>query len=230
MHKISLRFFALNLLTLISFSIQGAEGIVALKSTFHLRNSTTLVISQGDITKAHVAAIVHPANKNLTMEAGISTAIFNAAGIIRLSKACDALIEEALGGIPICDTGEALITSSCNLANTSPIKDIIHTVGPDCKEVTDEAQQNYLLIATYHNCLRLAEEHGITSIAFPSISTGNFAFPKERAAKNIWETFQAYCMTPSCLREIHCVFPEEPDYRIMETAVLAAQLAQKKID
>lgn len=229
MHTISLRSFALNLLTLISFSIQGAEGIVALRSTFPLSNSTNLIISQGDLTKARVAAIVHPANRNLTMEAGISAAIFNAAGIIRLSKACDALIEKTLGGIPVCDTGEALITSSCNLASTSPIKDIIHTVGPDCQEVTDEAEQNYLLIATYLSCLRVAEEHGIPSIAFPSISTDKFAFPKDRAAKNMCEALQGYCSTPTCLREIHCVFSEEPDYRIMETAVLAAMLKQTKV-
>ena len=124
-------------------------------------------VVQGDITRAQVDAIVNAANTTLMGGGGVDGAIHRAAGP-GLYLAC-----RKFNG---CPTGEARITSGFNL----PALYIIHTPGPIWHGGDGDERQ--LLANSYRNSLRLAEENGCRTVAFPSISTGVYAFPLELAA------------------------------------------------
>lgn len=140
---------------------------------------TTIELIQGDITKAEVDAIVNAANKELIGGGGVDGAIRRAGGEA-VVKACDA-IRKRQGG---CPTGTAVITTGGNL----PAKYVIHTAGP-VWQGGNEGEAN-LLASCYKECLKLAVENEVTSIAFPSISTGVYGYPTDKAAKVALQTIR----------------------------------------
>lgn len=124
-------------------------------------------VVEGDITALGVDAIVNAANTSLLGGGGVDGAIHRAAGP-ELRQAC-----AAFGG---CPTGEARITPGFRL----PSRWVVHTPGPIWRG--GQAGEDRLLASCYRNSLDLAVERGAASIAFPSISTGAFGFPLDRAA------------------------------------------------
>ena len=124
-------------------------------------------VVEGDITKQAVDAVVNAANTTLLGGGGVDGAIHRAAG--------PELLEECrkLGG---CATGQAKITQGYRL----PARWVIHTVGPVWRDGLHGEED--LLASCYRSCFALAEEHAIRTIAFPSISTGAYGFPMDRAA------------------------------------------------
>lgn len=124
-------------------------------------------IRQGDITTLTVDAIVNAANRSLRGGGGVDGAIHRAAGPALL-RAC-----LPLGG---CPTGEARITPGFLL----PASWVIHTVGPVWQG--GNGGEARLLRACYENAFTLALQNGVTSIAFPAISTGVYGYPKGPAA------------------------------------------------
>ena len=130
-----------------------------------------LTLTQGDITKTQVEAIVNAANSQLIGGGGVDGAIRRAGGD-EIERAC-AEIRKREGG---CPTGKAVITPAGNLHATY----VIHTVGPVWEGGNSDEPE--LLASCYRESLRLAAENGIQSIAFPSISTGIYGYPTEQAA------------------------------------------------
>jgi O-acetyl-ADP-ribose deacetylase len=127
-----------------------------------------IAVVEGDITQQRVDAIVNAANTTLLGGGGVDGAIHRAAGP-------ELLVEcRALGG---CPTGQAKITRAYRL----PAKWVIHTVGPVWRG--GEHGEDELLAGCYRSCFALVEQHGIRTVAFPSISTGAYGFPLERAAR-----------------------------------------------
>ena len=130
--------------------------------------SNRIAVVAGDIAQQHLDAIVNAANTTLLGGGGVDGAIHRAAGPGLLAEC------RTLGG---CATGQAKITHGCKL----PAKWVIHTVGPvwhDGNHGEDE-----LLASCYRSCFALVKQHGIKTVAFPSISTGAYGFPMERAAR-----------------------------------------------
>lgn len=147
-------------------------------------------VVQGDITRAQVDAIVNAANTTLMGGGGVDGAIHRAAGP-GLYLAC-----RKFNG---CPTGEARITSGFNL----PARYIIHTPGPIWHG--GDGNERQLLANSYRNSLRLAEEHGCRSVAFPSISTGVYAFPLELAAPIALTTIRDFLDTAAVVETVTMV-------------------------
>ncbi len=155
----------------------------------------------GDITKLSVGAVVNAANERLAGGGGVDGAIHRAAGP-SLAAECEA-IRKKQGR---CPTGEAVITN----AGTMLAKYVIHTVGP----VWHEGEQNepQLLAGCYRNALLLAEENLLKTIAFPSISTGIYAYPIEKAVKIAFEVITTH--RARSLQEVFFVLFSEHDYQV----------------
>jgi O-acetyl-ADP-ribose deacetylase len=154
-----------------------------------------LELIETDITQLAVDAIVNAANESLLGGGGVDGAIHRAAGPALLA-ACRALPEVAPG--VRCPTGEARLTAGFAL----PARFVIHTVGPVWQGGgRDEAGR---LAACYRNVLKIAETHGIASIAFPAISAGVYGYPADAAARIAVDTLRAAPWRPE--RVVLCTF------------------------
>jgi len=127
-----------------------------------------IAVVEGDITRQTVDAIVNAANTTLLGGGGVDGAIHRAAGSELLAEC------RSLGG---CATGQAKITKGHRLA----AKWVIHTVGPVWRD--GQQHEDELLASCYRSCFALVEQHDIRTLAFPSISTGVYGFPMDRAAR-----------------------------------------------
>ena len=167
-----------------------------------------LEILQGDITKLRIDAIVNAANSSLLGGGGVDGAIHRAAG--------PGLLEECrtLGG---CRTGEARITKGYSL----PARWVIHTVGPVWRG--GDHDEDELLASCYRKSLALAREHGITTVAFPAISTGVYGFPMDRAARIAVREAKHFLQNDAALEKVILVCYDKRAYDIFTAALGAAK-------
>jgi O-acetyl-ADP-ribose deacetylase (regulator of RNase III) len=165
-----------------------------------------IALWQGDITVLQIDAIVNAANEGLLGGGGIDGAIHEAAG---------PLLQRACAELPLCETGQAAKTFGFRL----PARYVIHTVGPYLDE--NDNPQPELLKSCYENCLRVCKEDGtINSIAFCSISTGFYGYPKEEAAKIAIETVISWLKeNPNALDHVIFCCHQDEDLRIYRNAL-----------
>jgi len=159
----------------------------------------------GDLTQQKVDAVVNAANWTLLGGGGVDGAIHDAGGPAIL-EACQEIRRTTFPkGLP---TGEAVITTAGNL----PSKHVIHTVGPIYGRKPEHQQER--LEACYTNSLILAVNNSLTSVAFPSISTGAFGYPKPEAAAVSSAAIKSFLLQNSSILEVRLVFFLQKDARV----------------
>ncbi|WP_339804194.1 macro domain-containing protein [uncultured Marinobacter sp.] len=164
----------------------------------------TLECQQGDIAQqSDVEAIVNAANAELRIGGGVAGAIHRGAGP-ELERECRPLA-------PI-RPGEAVITGAHNLPN----RYVIHCLGPIYG--VDEPSGD-LLASCYRNALQLAEQYGITSVAFPALSTGAFGYPMEPAARVAFRTVIDMLPRLSSVKRIRFTLFNDADVRVHERVI-----------
>jgi O-acetyl-ADP-ribose deacetylase (regulator of RNase III) len=154
-------------------------------------------IHVGDITKQDVDAIVNAANGTLLGGGGVDGAIHFHGGPQILEECRELRRTRFLKGLP---TGEAALTTGGRLR----ARYVIHTVGPIARSGHEPDAQ--LLAACYRNSLALAAEHNLSSIAFPSISTGAFGYPRELAAPVVSKAIETALSAVTSVTEVRLVF------------------------
>jgi len=178
-----------------------------------IKNSI-LELVEGDITKQKVDAIVNAANTRLLGGGGVDGAIHRAGG--------PAILEECkkIGG---CPTGEAVITTAGNL----PAKHVIHTVGPVWQDGSHREAE--LLKSAYKNSLLQAEKNNLTSIAFPSISTGAYRFPIDKASRIALSTIIEHLKCKTVIKRVHFVLFGSPAFEAYKKTLKQLQTESKDI-
>jgi O-acetyl-ADP-ribose deacetylase (regulator of RNase III) len=169
-----------------------------------------LIVSVGDITAMKVDAVVNAANSGLMGGGGVDGAIHRAGGPEILEE-CRALRKGKYpGGLP---AGDAVATTAGRLS----AKRVIHTVGPVW--YGGGSGEARTLASCYTRSLETAAELGLSSVAFPAISTGVYGYPREEAARVVWKTLSEWLAANSAPETVHLVFYSEDDAR----AFLAAK-------
>lgn len=163
--------------------------------------AATMELMRGDITTVAVDVIVNAANTSLLGGGGVDGAIHRKGG--------PAILEECRR-IGRCKTGNAVITTGGNL----PARYVIHTVGPVWNGGSRGEPE--LLARAYRNSLRVADERGLTSIAFPSISTGAYRYPIEQAARIALDTVTEHLRAGGSLRRVVFVLFTEDDLAVYQ--------------
>lgn len=166
--------------------------------------ATRIVLVKGDITTQEVDAIVNAANSALRGGGGVDGAIHRAGGP-QIAEECRRIAQEKGG----CPTGQAVITSAGRL----PAKYVIHAVGPVWRGGGQGEAE--LLASAYRSALKLALDHGVRTIAFPSISTGAYGFPIRQAAKIALQTIRDFLQEHGHpFDEVRCVLFSDSDYQV----------------
>jgi O-acetyl-ADP-ribose deacetylase len=163
-----------------------------------------LQLIQGDVTRISADAIVNAANEDLVPGAGVAGAIDRVGG--------PTIREEsfALPGSPRCPTGSAVATGAGKL----PARHVIHAVAPVWRG--GQYGEPELLRGAYHRSLELADELGDRSIAFPSLGTGVYGYPLERAADIALSTIVAYLQGETRIEQVTVVLFSAADLAIFE--------------
>ena len=168
-----------------------------------------IVLVQGDITEQRVDAIVNAANPSLMGGGGVDGAIHRRGGPAILEE-CERIRETRYpDGLP---TGEAVATTAGEL----PAKWVIHTVGPVYSKRED---RSHLLAACHRNALRVADELGARTVAFPAISTGVYGYPVEEAAP---VAIRAVREADTRVEEVRFVLFDRRAYEAFERALAEA--------
>ena len=161
-----------------------------------------VIVTVGDITAQDVDAIVNAANSTLLGGGGVDGAIHSKGGR-QIYEECKIIRETVYPkGLP---TGKAVITSGGNLK----ARHVIHTVGPVYG--MNGGRDAELLADSYYNSLKIAVENSLKTVAFPSISTGAFQFPKHEAAGIASQTIKDFLENDDLLNEIRLVFFSRSD-------------------
>jgi O-acetyl-ADP-ribose deacetylase (regulator of RNase III) len=163
---------------------------------------TRIKIILGDITEQDTDAIVNAANNSLLGGGGVDGAIHRAAGKELLAE-CRTLIG--------CETGQAKITRGYKL----PASFVIHTVGPVWHGGNHDEKE--LLASCYKNCLKLAVENKLKTIAFPSISTGAYRFPPELTAEIALTEIMKFLWNNSTIEKVVIVCFSQESYKICKS-------------
>ncbi|MGM0481012.1 MAG: macro domain-containing protein [Pseudomonadota bacterium] len=162
---------------------------------------------QGDISQQKdIEAVVNAANARLQTGGGVAGAIHRAAG---------PQLTEASRPLAPIEPGQAVITDAFNLPNDY----VIHCLGP---VYGSDEPSDKLLADCYRNALDLTEQHRISSIAFPAISTGAFGFPFEQATDIALDTITAHVSNLSHLKKIRFVLFSESEYNLYQSALKRA--------
>jgi O-acetyl-ADP-ribose deacetylase (regulator of RNase III) len=167
-------------------------------------NHSTLELSQGDITQEETEAIGNAANSALAGGGGVDGAIHRAGG--------PSIMAELKAKYKGCPTGSAVITASGNLN----ARHVIHAVGP---RYSGTARDVELLASAYRKSLELCTKHKISSIAFPSISTGIYGYPVEEASRVALKTVKDYLKDHSDIKLVRFVLYDSGTYRAYEEAL-----------
>jgi O-acetyl-ADP-ribose deacetylase len=167
---------------------------------------SVIELVQGDITTLAVDAVVNAANKHLQHGGGVALALSRKGGP-GVQAESDALIAR-LGPL---EAGQAVITGGGRL----PAPWIIHTVGP----IWGEGDEDQKLRSAIGSCLRLADEKGLKSIAFPAVSAGIYRFPLDRCARILIDTATEYLKGKTGIEMVvFCLF-DEKTYETFEAAI-----------
>jgi O-acetyl-ADP-ribose deacetylase (regulator of RNase III) len=167
---------------------------------------TTLTLVQGDITRQSVDAIVNAANSSLLGGGGVDGAIHRRGGPAILEDCRELRASHYGKGLP---TGQAVATTAGEL----DARWVIHTVGPRFSQDEDRSE---LLASCYRQSLRVADELGARTVAFPAVSAGIYGWPMEDAARIAVETVRA---TETAVEEIRFVLFDERAYEAFAARV-----------
>ncbi|MGA2310318.1 MAG: O-acetyl-ADP-ribose deacetylase [Candidatus Bathyarchaeia archaeon] len=152
------------------------------ETEFHVGNAKVCLV-QGDITDMETDAVVNAANSSLMGGGGVDGAIHRRGGPSILEQCKRLRAREWPGGLP---TGKAAVTTGGNLK----AKYVIHTVGPVWRGGNQREPE--LLAEAYRNSLKLAVSKGLKTVAFPSISTGAYGYPIEKASRIALGTVKSF--------------------------------------
>lgn len=164
-----------------------------------------VLVLVGDITQQDVIAVVNAANSTLLGGGGVDGAIHRAGGPQILEECKQIRKNMYPNGLP---TGQAVLTTGGNLL----ARHVIHTVGPVYGRQPE--RQSELLAACYQNSLLLARQHDATSIAFPSISTGAYGYPKIEAARVSSAVIKEFLAADDQIEQVRLVFFHPSDARV----------------
>jgi O-acetyl-ADP-ribose deacetylase len=169
---------------------------------------TIVTLKQGDITREQVDAIVNAANSSLMGGGGVDGATHRAGGPAIIDECRQIRATTYPDGLP---TGQAVATTGGNL----PARYVIHTVGPVWQGGTHNEPE--LLASCYRECLRVARELKLTSVAFPAISTGIYGYPKDAAAKIAIATVVEELRTVTTVNDVRFIVFDASTFDIYAT-------------